>query len=307
MFHSYDYLVEFSYVMQEQSISQAADMLSISQPALSRHLDLLEQEVGCKLLERTPRGVRATPRGEELLGKALDIRGIGEWIERRRMSASNDLRRIVIGGFFWDTQLLSSFSAAFAPLRDRNASGLRFTPGEELPLWEEALSSERCDLFVTVPELQDPFDIDERFVSTHPRDDPLVILCSPSNPLARKRPLEIADLAGQRLLRGNGNLYSARVGWEAVSRICSEAGIEVEYENVPTDTITDLYSVALGDAAVLVNAHNDLVEKMVICGNCAIPLRGEMMRYYAFHRRGDERVEQLLRNYFTLPTHPEQG
>ena len=48
------------------SLSRAADTLGITQPAVSGHIRLLEDQMGRPLFERLPRGVRATAAGEEL-------------------------------------------------------------------------------------------------------------------------------------------------------------------------------------------------------------------------------------------------
>lgn len=60
-------LRKFITVVEAGAIGSAAHMLHISQPALSRQVRLLEEEVGLTLLERVPRGIQLTPAGEEFL------------------------------------------------------------------------------------------------------------------------------------------------------------------------------------------------------------------------------------------------
>jgi DNA-binding transcriptional LysR family regulator len=50
------------------SFSGAAEALGYTQPAISRHVALLERETGTTLLERRPSGVRLTDAGELLVG-----------------------------------------------------------------------------------------------------------------------------------------------------------------------------------------------------------------------------------------------
>jgi DNA-binding transcriptional LysR family regulator len=52
------------------SFSGAADALGYTQPAISRHVALLERETGATLLERRPTGVRLTDAGELLVRHA---------------------------------------------------------------------------------------------------------------------------------------------------------------------------------------------------------------------------------------------
>lgn len=59
-------LTYFLTIAEEGSINRAASVLGIAQPALSRQLKLLEDELGVLLLHRTARGVQLTEAGEEL-------------------------------------------------------------------------------------------------------------------------------------------------------------------------------------------------------------------------------------------------
>ena len=69
------YLRSFLSVYRHNSISRAADALHLTQPAVSRHIKVLEGRLGCKLFERLPRGLAATPAANELerqVGSHLD-------------------------------------------------------------------------------------------------------------------------------------------------------------------------------------------------------------------------------------------
>ncbi|WP_319447994.1 MULTISPECIES: LysR family transcriptional regulator [unclassified Mycobacterium] len=58
----------FLRVAEEGSITRAAKVLSIAQPALSRQIQLLEEDLGVALFRRTRRGVELTDEGERLRG-----------------------------------------------------------------------------------------------------------------------------------------------------------------------------------------------------------------------------------------------
>lgn len=56
----------FLRIAEEGSITRAAAVLGIAQPALSRQIRLLEEDLGITLFERTRRGVQLTEEGERL-------------------------------------------------------------------------------------------------------------------------------------------------------------------------------------------------------------------------------------------------
>ena len=61
------YLTTFRLVIQRGSFSAAADLLGISQPAVSLQIRQLEQFLQTRLVERTGRGIKPTAAGQALL------------------------------------------------------------------------------------------------------------------------------------------------------------------------------------------------------------------------------------------------
>lgn len=55
------------------NITRAADRLAMTQPALSKRLQLIEQDLGAQLVVRTPKGVSFTPEGEYVAKEAVRI------------------------------------------------------------------------------------------------------------------------------------------------------------------------------------------------------------------------------------------
>jgi DNA-binding transcriptional LysR family regulator len=61
-----EYYKIFYYVAKAGSFTRAGEELSISQPAVSQSIKLLEDSLGTKLFMRVPKGVKLTPEGEAL-------------------------------------------------------------------------------------------------------------------------------------------------------------------------------------------------------------------------------------------------
>src|SRR5712675_2604855 len=63
----------FVHVAEEQHYGRAAERLRIAQPALSRQIQALEEEIGFKVFDRLPRGVKISAAGKSFLEDARRI------------------------------------------------------------------------------------------------------------------------------------------------------------------------------------------------------------------------------------------
>src|SRR6267142_2490256 len=63
----------FVHVAEEQHYGRAAERLRVAQPALSRQIQDLEEEIGFKLFDRLPRGVKISAAGKSFLVDARRI------------------------------------------------------------------------------------------------------------------------------------------------------------------------------------------------------------------------------------------
>lgn len=66
-------LTFFLAIVEEESITRAAERLFVAQPYLSQQLKLLEEEVGTKLIDRTTRKLQITEAGKMLAYRAKQI------------------------------------------------------------------------------------------------------------------------------------------------------------------------------------------------------------------------------------------
>ena len=85
-------LQSFVTVVQEESFTQAAGKLFVSQSTVSTHIHQLESELNTKLILRTTKSLQTTPKGRELYEYALNIL---ELKERMVQACSIESQRII--------------------------------------------------------------------------------------------------------------------------------------------------------------------------------------------------------------------
>lgn len=76
------WLKYFLVAAQEENMTRAAEILHISQPALSKQIMQLEDELGARLFVRGKRSLTLTEEGRFLLGRAREIVALTEKTER---------------------------------------------------------------------------------------------------------------------------------------------------------------------------------------------------------------------------------
>jgi LysR family transcriptional regulator, benzoate and cis,cis-muconate-responsive activator of ben and cat genes len=82
----------FTAAAEEGNISCAAKKLFLTQPALSRQVKALEEEIGQCLLERQAHSLRLTPVGEALLREARELLQHADQVLERVRAAGRGLR-----------------------------------------------------------------------------------------------------------------------------------------------------------------------------------------------------------------------
>jgi len=179
-----------SIIAAEGSLHRAAARLSIDQPALSRKIKQLEQELGATLFIRSASGVRLTPSGEALLE---DLERLIPQLDfafdraRRAEAGVSTILRIALTPFASDSRFPIK---AFAETRER-------LPEIELRLnvlsshrQIEELKADRIDIGVLHQRGPLPAGIGCREL----RVDRYQLAVCQGHPLARKETVRLADL-----------------------------------------------------------------------------------------------------------------
>jgi DNA-binding transcriptional LysR family regulator len=184
----------FVAVAEELHFGRAAQRLNMTQPPLSRQVQLLERILGVVLLDRTSRSVRLTPAGRAFLIEARRILRLSESaaLATRRI-ASGDAGRVAVGftaasGYSFLPRLVD---LARTKLPNVDLTLRELVSGEQV----EALLTGRIDLGLVRPPLTRP-EFDKMRVLT----EPLVAALPTGDPRLAKDQLELADFDGQPMV-----------------------------------------------------------------------------------------------------------
>ncbi len=108
---SYEYYKIFYYVARYQSFNQAAKVLLNSQPNIARAINNLESELGCKLFDRSHRGVRLTNQGQLLYEHVSEA--------HKHIRLAEDNLRTMVNGRKWTISLGISIGITDVVIRNR--------------------------------------------------------------------------------------------------------------------------------------------------------------------------------------------
>ncbi len=181
-------------VAHHGTVTRAARALAVTQPALTRRLQQLEEAMGAPLLERSRRGAALTEAGRVV---AEEGRTIVERYRRLRESVRErqELRSCAVrlgGGATAVSFLVPQAIAAFG----RQHPGVRFEVREQgSRAVEEDVLAERLELgIVTLPTRS-------RELEVRPlRRDRIVLVAGARHPLAKRLRVDVRALEGQALV-----------------------------------------------------------------------------------------------------------
>lgn len=242
----------FVAIGEEQHYGRAARRLRVAQPALSRQVQNLEEELGFKLFERLPRGVKLSAAGTQFLVDARRIlQEVGDAAARAGRVANGRSGTLRVG-FSENSSWRGVVPDSFRRFRERHSDAdLQLQPEASLAQLE-AIRSGRLDAgFVNFMPTSDA-ELDQCLVARQH-----VELAVPKeNPLARRRTLRLRDLRDAPFVwfprRASPALY------DEIMHQCNRGSLKsprIVQEGINEATILSLVSNGLGVGWVLATAR----------------------------------------------------
>ena len=233
------HLQTFVAIAESGSFSAAGERLHLTQPAISKRIALLEEQVKAKLFDRVGRQMVLTQAGNLLVKKATKI--LDEVSAAQREIA--DLRGDITGklsiatshhlGLHYLPPYLREFSRRYPDVK----LDLHFLDSEHA--YHEILLG-RFDIAVITLALEQ----DARINTTELWQDQLQFVASPTHALATLANLRLADLSPHRAIMPDINTYTTRLIKDLFDR--ENQPLDITMVTNHLDTIKMMLSIGLG-------------------------------------------------------------
>lgn len=239
-----DSLNAFVNIVETGSFSKAAEAISITQPAISKRISSLENQLGCKLFERVQRSVQLTEEGQELLPRATSILREVNNAKQSILNISHNVTGTltVVASHHIGLHRLPIVIKPFLQQHPQVDLKLLFMESEKA---FEALEHNHADIgFITVTPGASP-DYIEHLIW----NDPMSIVCSPAHELAKSQRNKVNQTSIEALSKANAILPSkTTLTYQVIEKLFADQDLKLN-ATIPTnylETIKMMVSVGLG-------------------------------------------------------------
>jgi DNA-binding transcriptional LysR family regulator len=206
----------FSAVAETKSLSKASDIVHVTQPALSRQIKDLEEEIGSPLFIRKPSGVRLTETGRVFLRSSKQILSFADAALREASGVGKNTTTALRVGFE-ETAIASWFFSALHEVgRCYPKVTLAITEGTPRPLIQQLRSGALDVCLISSNDLDTAPDLIDHPLSRRQ----LRLLLGVSHRLAGHTSIDLGQLANEPLILVDDSYQSA------ILRACRRAGFE---------------------------------------------------------------------------------
>jgi DNA-binding transcriptional LysR family regulator len=234
----------FAAVATELNFRRAAERLNMTQPPLSRQIQLLEHQLGVTLLARNTRTVALTAAGRAFFLEAQNLLERAEMaaVSARRFAAG-DIGSVTIG--FVGSAVYEFLPRVIAEAREQQPHVNIALTEMNTAQQQEALRARRIDLGIARAPLQAPGFSSERLVR-----EPFVLAVNAGHRLARRAHLKVTDLHGEPFLMYSHAAYAPFN--ELLTGMFRSAGVTPDYVQWLGSSLTILALVNAGLGLALV-------------------------------------------------------
>lgn len=232
----------FRTVVSTGTVTEAAAMLGVSQPAVSRLISDLESEVGFQLFQRSGRVLVPTEEARLLVGEVRQAISGMEHIKQAAIAIGRfgHARLTLVTTPTFSTQLAPDLISSFANARPEAMARMEIEANDDTVEW---MVSQNHDFGITANEPVNP-----SFESLMIKNDDVYCVLPSHHELAGKSLIQAHDLSGEVFI---SYIATSRFRFE-IDRFFEAKKIErrMLYETRTTDAICRLVARGLGVAVV---------------------------------------------------------
>ena len=233
----------FVMAAAEQSISGASARLNISQPAVSRQIRDLEEELGVVLFHRDSSGLSLTEAGQTALSHAQDLLRRAGDLKLAMHGFGNPSRKVLSVGFI-ETALpgfLSSAMRTFNQQRSDTCIQIRkMSPLEQ----EKALREGEIDLALLgapCPQLANEFQVEAI------KKTPMAVVLPDDHLLSLRKTIDLSELAGEPFVSLSEKHFPGRP--VMLADLCRKAGFVADVR-MKADGLQEMLGLVAGGGGV---------------------------------------------------------
>jgi DNA-binding transcriptional LysR family regulator len=249
----------FIAIAELGSFSEAAERLHLTQPAVSKRIASLEQQLSVRLFDRLGREVSLTEAGRALLPRAYQILNVLDDTRRALTNLNGEIsgRLTLATSHHIGLHRLPPLLRAFTRAHPQVALDIQFLDSEVA--YEEVLHG-RAELAVITlaPETREPVH------AVAVWDDPLDFVAAPEHPLARSQVISLADVAHHPAVFPGGNTFTHHI----VRRLFEAQGLtpNIAMSTNYLETIKMMVSIGLAWSVLPRTMLDDQVARLPLPG-----------------------------------------
>ena len=258
-----DQLKLFRDIAHSRSVSRAAKAHGVSQSAASQHVQEVERLLGTALLDRSTRPLGLTEAGRLYYDFCRDVLRR----EHEFQTELNQLKGRVEGA----VRVAAIYSVGILDMSRLEQELSRRMPEAELQVEYlrpekvyQAVLTDQADLGIL------SYPASSKDVVAIPwREEKMMVAVAPSHPLASRKILSVADLAGQDFVGFDDDLRVGKEVLRYLHRVRAQVNVVMHFDNIQTMK----EAVALGSALSILPVRvlgSDIEQGRLV----AIPIRG---------------------------------
>ena len=245
-------------VYEKKNFTRAAEELSLTQPAVSHHIALLEQDLGIKIFHRSKGELKLTAEGEIAIKYAKRIKALYEKMQQAISDEEKHMTKIRVG--ITHTAESSVIAEVLAKYGNAN-TGISITI--------------ITDTINNLYDMLSNYELDPRISAQLLDTDYIVCVVSNNNPLAKKNTVTLADIKKEKMIlrlpnSGTRNLFMSHL--ESLGMSIDDFNVVLEVDNIAT--IKDLIRKDMG---ISILAHSACLDELKKGKITALPIENLSM------------------------------